>query len=260
MFFLMGCVGADISEPLNVSVNQTENLINAIPHVPASPGYISSNASPFQIIVEPDFVLIKKADFDALVDPRCEPNIIKRLFAEGVDDIEMLIITRNDPEINTCAERLKNQLFVEKIYTNGLNPLGPEMHSLTINGINFYVLNSKSMATKGGDDADLVLLVEDRGFRFLIPSYTPPARLNQLSVQADAFMLPCNGELYCSYYGPSDKVINLYHDINAKYAVVQRPVSKGMEFVLKHFNIPLIVVNKKVVFYYTGEKLIVHRE
>ena len=260
LFLMMGCVGP-AQEPLVVNTTNNTSIVNAIPHLPASPGYVNGSLAPLTVVFYDDMVLFHKADFDVVVDPECKSDPVSRLLSEGVDDIEMLIITQNDPTIIKCAQKITGTMYVEHIYTNGDVPMGTEMHSIKLNGVEFYVYNSKSISHETGHAADLVMLVKDRNFSVLLTSHTSPSVLNRINVKAHVLQVPCHGNVFCSFFVPEDRrVIGLYNNVKATYAVVQGRVSKALRALLLGYNMQLVATDgEPVKFYYTGKHIIMRK-
>ncbi len=138
-----------------------------------------------------DSILIKKGDFDMLVDTgpaAAEATITNYLLDRGVDDLEVLVLTHDDEEHTANLAYLANRFEVGEIWWNGQGKLEfsteiQNVHSEQIrtvvkgdsfeyNSISVSVLNPLPEGERFyNDDNDaIVLKIEDKGTCVLLTS------------------------------------------------------------------------------------------
>ena len=169
----------------------SEGELPEIPEIPATEYAQNPNAdlevyfiNVGQRNVQGDAILIKKGDVDILIDAGpdiSEKDLVDFLYEKGVDDIEVLVSTHDDPEHYGGMKYVSEKFPIGEIwrstegsssYSTYLNSLGAEGvkevwqgDTEDINGMVFTVLNPVRGEDRFYDPTNdgVVLKLEDRG-------------------------------------------------------------------------------------------------
>ncbi len=140
-----------------------------------------------------DAILIKKGDFDMLVDAGPEENagrVVDFLRSRGVDDVEVLVSTNADSRRYGGMENVASYFDIEHFWWSGesfgdadysafVNSMESEAKlvrevergfTTELNGINFEVLNPPKDRFEDVNNDALVIRVMDRNFSMLLTS------------------------------------------------------------------------------------------
>lgn len=226
---LFGCLGGN-EPPQNQTpqVNQTPNVTTNISNVtiivnpqqnqtveqnytPPLPPEIQSNETNYTVNPEENFavyflyvgdmqnklqgdaILIKKGDFDVLVDAgpaQSSGKLLDFLKSRGIDDIDVLVSTTADPFRYGGMEAVASYYNVEEFWWSGKDFEKGDYQSLvasisqkakavnvlrrgstyTLNGMTFTALNPKDPQFKDVNNDALVLRMEDRNFSLVLLS------------------------------------------------------------------------------------------
>ena len=187
----------------NESTNRDEEKIPQLPNETVSkikPGYTFAPNERFAVYfinvgkdeLQGDAILIKKGDFDMLVDTgnaRSNGKVVDFLKSKGVDDIEVLVSTNPDPQRYRGMQAVLDEFGVEEFWWSGkiygdssydalvkeVNDQNIKMREVkrgdaeTLNGLKVEVLNPS--ATKSFNDRDndaIALKITENDFCVLL--------------------------------------------------------------------------------------------
>jgi len=140
-----------------------------------------------------DAILIRKGDMEVLVDAgpaQSGTKVAEFLQSRGVDDIEVLISTNADPRHYGGIDTVRSKYSVEELWWSGnafndqdyistISSLNSSVKktrvvgrgfNMTINGMNFTVLNPKAMPFENVNNDAIVLRIDDRNFSMVLLS------------------------------------------------------------------------------------------
>ncbi len=159
--------------------------------------------------IQGDAILVKKGDFDMVIDggPEAKKHeVVNFLFEKGVDDIEVLVSTHEDPEHEGGLEYIGENFRVGEVWrpAEGSEGYGQMLESLgaengikymgrgderTFNGMRVLVRNPLIGNERffDSDNDAIVLRIEDRGFCTLLTSDIDGSAQTQILLDSE----PC---------------------------------------------------------------------
>ena len=173
-----------------------------------------------------DAILIKKGDFDMVVDGGPEANkhkVVNYLFDKGVDDIEVLVSTHDDPEHSGGLSYIGENFRVGEVwrpkegsesYGAMLEAIGAEQgvkyvgkdDERIFNGIHVLVRNPEPSDERffDPDNDAIVLRLEDRGFCTLLTADIDGSAQTVILIDSE----PCD-VVQMPWHGMSEGLSNL---------------------------------------------------
>ncbi len=131
-------------------------------------------------------VLVKKGDFDMIIDTGPEKfsnKLISFLRSKNVDDIEVLVLSVNDPRVLGGVEKLKEKYAIREVWWNGDEEMREMVESIEAesrvvgrgeeyeyNGIKFEILNPPSKRFADPDNNAVVIRMVDKNVSILFTS------------------------------------------------------------------------------------------
>jgi competence protein ComEC len=167
-----------------------------------------------------DAILIKRGDMDVLVDAGPEENanrVVDFLNFRGVDDIDYLISTHDDPEHYGGITDVMNNFNVEEFWWTGKSYNDSAYQSIvdeadkkgalvktvgrgesfSLNGLNFTILNPKDSSFNDADNGAIAMKITQNKFCLLLTSdILAGAQIdiaNKENVKCDIIQLPDHG-------------------------------------------------------------------
>ena len=154
-----------------------------------------------------DAILVKKGDFDMVIDggPDAKKHeVVNFLFEKGVDDIEVLVSTHEDPEHDGGLEYIGENFRIGEVWrpAEGSEGYGQMLESLgaengvrymgrgderTFNGVRVLVRNPLLGNERffDSDNDAIVLRLEDRGFCTLLTSDIDGSAQTQILMESE---------------------------------------------------------------------------
>ncbi|HLD60120.1 MAG TPA: MBL fold metallo-hydrolase [Candidatus Bilamarchaeaceae archaeon] len=190
-----------------------------------------------------DAILIKKGDFDMLVDggPKENSNrVINFLKSHSVDNLEVMVSTHADPEHYGGLIEVAREFEIEEFwytgstfedetyadFVNSLDGKGVDVtvvergDSFSFNGVTFDILNPKSVRFGNPDNDAIVMKVTNGLDRILLTSDINSGAqgnlLNEADMSTDVLMIPFHGlgngnfqfSIFLTSINPVDAVIS----------------------------------------------------
>jgi len=162
LILAFGCLGIGESAPAPAApdYNAPPALPPATPISPGTPEPVPANLSPALPLKAPfemaflnvsfaDSTLLRTADANILFDAGSEdmaPRLVRELRARGVDRLNLLILSSNDPAMVGGAVRILQDFPIDEIWITGMNYSDPLWQSITP-----YLATGKVKAVRYGD-------------------------------------------------------------------------------------------------------------